>query len=166
MSHEVYFLEMQSWPSVRSSFWTNSGHFSELEDPRSSISIRHPLPSALIITLLALLPGRADPAAVRLWAEARPEFMQTCFPHPSSIRSAAVFRRALKALNSVAFQQCFLAWPIELNPATASESEAPSEKSVLARDGKTLLRSFDRNYQLGTLQRISVQMVQAGITLT
>lgn len=140
-------------------------HFHELEDPRSSMNLRHPLPSVLVIALLAVLSGADGPTAIHLWAEARAEFLRTCLPLPHGIPSRDVFRRVLMALDPVAFQQCFVAWLLELKRAATGESGGPAEKSVLAIDGKTLRRSFDRSHGLGALHLVSVWLTQVGITL-
>ena len=34
-------------------------HFAELEDPRSTVNLRHPLVSVVVIALMAVLPVRA-----------------------------------------------------------------------------------------------------------
>jgi hypothetical protein len=39
-------------------------HFQELEDPRSSINRRHPLPSVVVIALIAVLAGATGPTAI------------------------------------------------------------------------------------------------------
>ncbi|WZO98084.1 transposase family protein [Isosphaeraceae bacterium EP7] len=42
--------------------------FSTIEDPRSHISRRHPLPAVLVIAVLAALAGAGGPTAIALWA--------------------------------------------------------------------------------------------------
>lgn len=41
-------------------------HFDELADPRSSINRLHPLPSVVVIALLAVLSGADGPTAIHL----------------------------------------------------------------------------------------------------
>jgi hypothetical protein len=46
--------------------------FSTLEDPRSHINRRHPLPSILVIAVLA---GAAGPTAIARWAKLKEELL-------------------------------------------------------------------------------------------
>ena len=41
-------------------------HFSKLEDPRSTVNRKHPLPSVIVIAVLAVLAGAAGPTAIAL----------------------------------------------------------------------------------------------------
>jgi predicted transposase YbfD/YdcC len=140
-------------------------HFDELEDPRSSINLLHPLPSVVVIALLAVLSGADGPTAIHLWAKARSDLLQKCLPLPNGIPSKDVFRRVLMAIDPLAFQQCFTAWLMELRQAVQGEGESSTERTVLAIDGKTLRRSFDRSNGLGAMHLVSVWMTQVGITL-
>ncbi|MEZ6056924.1 MAG: ISAs1 family transposase [Planctomycetaceae bacterium] len=136
-------------------------HFDELEDPRSSVNLRHPLPSVIVVALLAVLSGADGPTAIHVCAE----LLLKCLPLPHGIPSKDVFRRVLMAVDPFAFQQCFTAWLVELKRASAGEAEHKSEKPGLAIDGKTLRRSFDRSNGLGAMHLVSVWMTQAGMTL-
>jgi hypothetical protein len=89
-------------------------HFDELEDPRSSVNRLHPLPSVVVIALLAVLSGADGPTAIHLWAEARAQLLEKCLPLPNGIPSKDVFRRVLMAIDPLAFQQCFTAWLLAL----------------------------------------------------
>lgn len=140
-------------------------HFHELEDPRSSINLHHPLPSVLVIALLAVLSGADGPTAIRIWAEARATLLERCVPLPHGIPSKDVFRRVLMAIDPLAFQQCFVAWLKELTQAAAGDDGKLSEKTVLAIDGKTLRRSFDRSNGLGAMHLVSVWLTDVGLTL-
>jgi hypothetical protein len=45
-------------------------HFEELEDPRSTINLQHPLVSVVVIALMAVLAGANGPTAIAKWATA------------------------------------------------------------------------------------------------
>ena len=49
--------------------------FSTLEDPRSEINRRHPLPSVLVIAVLAVLAGAAGPTAIARWAKYKEDLL-------------------------------------------------------------------------------------------
>jgi len=44
------------------------GHFEELEDPRSTVNVQHPLVSVVVIALMAVLAGASGPTAIATWA--------------------------------------------------------------------------------------------------
>lgn len=43
-------------------------HFEKLEDPRSEINRKHPLVSAVVISLMGILGGASEPTGIRMWA--------------------------------------------------------------------------------------------------
>ena len=81
-------------------------HFETLEDPRSSVNLRHPLPSVLVISLLAVLAGAEGPTSIRQWAEAKQELLLSMLFLPHGLPSRDVFRRVLMAIDPQAFQLC------------------------------------------------------------
>ena len=127
--------------------------FDELEDPRSWVNLHHPLPSVLVIALLAVLSGADGPTAIRVWAAARATFLERCVTLPYGLPSKDLFRRVLMTIDPLASQQCFMAWQIELKQAAVGDDGELSEQTVLAIDGKTLRRSFDRSNRNHDLSR-------------
>jgi len=64
--------------------------FSTLEDPRSHINRKHPLPSILVIAVLAVLAGAAGPTAIARWARDSSRASSTCrAASPARTSSAA-----------------------------------------------------------------------------
>src|SRR5437588_7713469 len=84
--------------------------FSTLEDPRSHINRRHPLPSILVIAVLAVLAGAAGPTAIARWAGLKEELLTGILDLPHGIPGKDVFRRVLMMLRPDAFEACFNAW--------------------------------------------------------
>src|SRR5690554_6065110 len=84
--------------------------FSTLEDPRSHINRRHPLPSVLVIAALAVLAGAAGPTAIARWAECKAELLIGPLDLPCGIPGKDVFRRVLMPLKPEAFEDAFNAW--------------------------------------------------------
>jgi hypothetical protein len=95
-------------------------HFSNLEDPRSSINRQHPLVSVVVIALMAILAGAAGPTAIARWARTKEEFLRSILALPAGIPRKDVFRRVLMLLNPAAFQACFAAWLQVLRPGGAT----------------------------------------------
>ena len=50
--------------------------FQELEDPRSSVNLRHPLVSVIVIAVMAVLAGADGPTAIARWAACKEEFLR------------------------------------------------------------------------------------------
>ena len=138
-------------------------HFRELEDPRSSINLRHPLASVVTIAVLAVLAGAAGPTAIARWAALKEEFLVGVLPLPHGVPGKDVFRRVLMALRPEAFQACFAAWLRALR--VEAEAATGVERPTLAVDGKTLRRSHDRKSGLGALHSVSVWASEYGLSL-
>jgi predicted transposase YbfD/YdcC len=138
-------------------------HFAELEDPRSTVNLQHPLVSVVVIALMAALAGAGGPTAIARWAALKGEFLSTTLDLPNGIPRKDVFRRVLMAVRPGAFQACFVNW---LNSLRATAAATSGEKQpVLAVDGKTARRSHDRKKGLGALHSVSVWASEFGLSL-
>jgi predicted transposase YbfD/YdcC len=138
-------------------------HFQELEDPRSTINQRHPLPSVLVIALLAVLAGAGGPTAIARWAKLKKDLLLRVLDLPNGVPGKDVFRRVLMALKPAAFQACFANWVRSLREEAAAETGV--EQPILAVDGKTSRRSHDHNNGLGALHTVSIWASEYGLSL-
>lgn len=140
-----------------------AGHFRELEDPRSSVNLRHPLVSVVVISIMAVLAGANGPTAIAEWARLKEDLLLALLPLPNGIPRKDVFRRVLSILHPAGFQACFVSWLTSLRGKMAAATGV--EQPVLAIDGKTLRRSHDRSRGLGPLHSVSVWATDYGLTL-
>jgi predicted transposase YbfD/YdcC len=138
-------------------------HFQDLEDPRSSINLRHPLVSVVVIAIMAVLAGASGPTAIAKWANLKAELLLKVLKLPHGIPQKDVFRRVLAALKPDTFQACFATWLTALRDAAAKATGV--ERPTLAIDGKTLRRSHDRRRNLGALHSVSVWASEFGLSL-
>jgi predicted transposase YbfD/YdcC len=138
-------------------------HFEELEDPRSTINLQHPLVSVVVIALMAVLAGANGPTAIAKWAALKEEFLIEALNLPHGIPRKDVFRRVLMAPKPAAFQACFANWLRSLRDAAATATGVT--QPVLAVDGKTARRSHDRKNGLGALHSVSVWASEFGLSL-
>ena len=138
-------------------------HFEKMEDPRSTINLRHPLASVIVIAMMAVLAGASGPTAIAVWAVTKQEFLLNQLDLPNGIPRKDVFRRVLMAVRPGAFQACFVNWLKSLRATAAAASGV--EQPVLAVDGKTLRRSHDRANGLGALHSVSVWASEFGLSL-
>jgi predicted transposase YbfD/YdcC len=138
-------------------------HFEELEDPRSTVNLRHPLVSVVVIALMAVLAGAGGPTAIAKWAMLKQDFLLKALDLPQGIPGKDVFRRVLMLLKPGAFQACFANWLQSLRDTAAAATNG--KRPVLAVDGKTARRSHDRKNGLGALHCVSVWASEYGLSL-
>src|SRR3989440_1404819 len=139
------------------------GYFEDLEDPRSSINMKHPLVSVVVIALMAVLAGAGGPTAIARWAEMKKDFLANVLSLPNGVPRKDVLRLVLALLQPAAFQACFANW---LQSLRAKAAEATGvERPILAVDGKTARRSHDRSKGLGALHAVSVWASEFGLSL-
>ena len=149
--------------SVRVALDDVARHFAELEDPRSTINLRHPLQSVIVIALMAVLCGAEGPSGIARWAALKKDLLLAALDLPNGVPCKDVFRRVLSTLRPEAFQGCFASW---LSSLRAAAGEATGvEQPVLSIDGKTSRRSHDRSRGLGPLHSVSIWAGEFGLTL-
>ena len=109
--------------------------FADLEDPRAANARRHSLHDILVIALCAMVCGGQTCTDMELFGHAKREFLQSFLKLENGIPSHDTFSRVLGKLDPEAFQGWFLGF---------MEQFAQGVQGVVAVDGKTLRRSYDR----------------------
>jgi predicted transposase YbfD/YdcC len=137
--------------------------FSTLEDPRSHINRRHPLPSILVIAVLAVLAGAAGPTAIARWARFKEELLTDILDLPNGIPGKDVFRRVLMTLEPAAFEAAFDAWIARLRDEAVAETGV--DRPIISLDGKTARRSHDAGEDLGPLHVVTAWAGEYGLAL-
>ena len=121
-------------------------HFSALADPRQSIKVLYPLEEVLLLTLCAVLCGADGWVSVALFGRQKIAFLRRFLPFANGTPSHDQLGLIFGALDATGFQNCFIAW---------TQSLADTIAGVVAIDGKTVRRSFDRACGKGALHMIS-----------
>src|ERR671917_1764702 len=137
--------------------------FSTLEDPRSHINRRHPLPSILVVAVLAVLAGAAGPTAIARWAKYKEELLMGLLDLPNGIPGKDVFRRVLMIIKPDAFEAAFNAWIARLRDEATAETGV--DRPVISLDGKTARRSHDARNDLGALHVVTAWAGEFGLAL-
>jgi predicted transposase YbfD/YdcC len=139
--------------------------FSTLEDPRSHINRKHPLPSILVIAVLAVLAGAAGPTAIARWAECKAELLARILELelPNGIPGKDVFRRVLMLLTPEAFEAAFNAWIARLRGDATAETGV--DRPIIAVDGKSARRSHDATNERGALHVVTAWAGEYGLAL-
>ena len=111
-------------------------HFAELTDPRIDRSRLHELLDIVAIAICAVVAGADSRDDIEDFGNAKAAWLNTFLDLPNGIPSHDTFRRLFERLDPEEFPRGFLGWIEALHEAT--------ERQVIAIDGKTLRRSFDR----------------------
>src|SRR3954471_7786148 len=114
------------------SIWSS---LAELPDPRSGNARRHKLLDVLTIALTASICGAESCVDFADFARDREALFREFLELPGGMPSHDTFSRVFRLLDPMAFATCFQSFLDELGTDGAR---------MLAIDGKTLRRSFDR----------------------
>jgi len=121
-------------------------YFSALPDPRQSKKVLYPLDEVLLLTLCAVLCGADGWVSVALFGKQKLDFLRRYRPFDNGTPSHDQLGLIFGALDAAAFQTCFIAWTQALSGAISG---------VVAIDGKTARRSFDRAAGKGAIHMVS-----------
>jgi len=113
-----------------------SRFFKDLPDSRGAHGKRHRLTDMMAITICAVICGADGWVEVEDFGKAQEGWLKSFLALPHGIPSHDTFGRVFAALDPAAMERCFLAW-------TAALAKM-SQGQLIAIDGKTLRRSFDR----------------------
>jgi predicted transposase YbfD/YdcC len=122
-------------------------HFGELEDPRIDRHKEHKLIDILLIAICAILCGANDWVAVETFGNAKREWFRRFLALPHGIPSHDTFGRVFALLSPEPLQACFLSWIQAVAQVTDGQ--------VVAIDGKTLRRSYDRRSARAAIHMVS-----------
>jgi predicted transposase YbfD/YdcC len=137
--------------------------FATMEDPRSHINRRHPLPSVLVIAVLAVLAGAAGPTAIARWAECKADLLIGLLDLPYGIPGKDVFRRVLMMIKPEVFEAAFNAWMAHLRGEATAETGV--DRPIIPLDGKTARRSHDAKNDRGALHVVTAWAGELGLAL-
>ncbi len=122
-------------------------HFSSLDDPRRDHGKLHRLEDILVLTICAVICGADSFVAVEAFGHAKHDFLRRFLSLPNGIPSHDTIRVVFTRLDPRHFEQCFLDWVNAVFERTTGK--------VVAIDGKTLRRSYDRSSKKAPLQMVS-----------
>jgi len=129
--------------------------FAELEDPRED-NARHDLCEILVIAFCAMLCGAEDCSDMALFGRAKRDFLRQFLGLRHGIPSHDTFSRVFRLLDPVQFQASFLRFMKDF---------ADTARDVIAIDGKTLRRSFDRASGKSPLHLVSAWAAHSRLVL-
>jgi len=130
-------------------------YFKTLPDPRSRLGRRHRLDELVIIAILAVICATDNWQEVAQFARAKRKWLKTFLELRHGIPSHDTFGRVFAALSPEAFERCFLTGIQTLAEVRPGE--------LIALDGKTLRRSFDRASGKAAIHMISAWSAANGV---
>lgn len=120
--------------------------FEELEDPRTGNAKRHALHEILLIALCTVLCGGETCADMALFGRSKRAFLEEFLTLEHGIPSHDTFSRVFRLLDPDRFHAWFIGF---------MKGFAEACRGVIAIDGKTLRRSFDRAAARSPLHMVS-----------
>lgn len=130
---------------------TLQDHFEDLTDPRRREGT-YPLINIVTIAVCAVICGADDFVSIAAFGRAKMDFFKKFLDLRAGIPSHDRFNAIFAALKPAEFEKCLLSWITSLHEVTAGQ--------VIAIDGKTLRRSYDK-----ASSKSAIHMVSAWATL-
>ncbi|HEY2761747.1 MAG TPA: ISAs1 family transposase [Pirellulales bacterium] len=131
-------------------------HFAELPDPRRG-NVVYPLLNIVVIALCAVISGADDFVAIARWARIKRQWLAQFLDLSAGLPSHDRFNAVLQAIRPAEFEKCLLRWTTALHEVTGGQ--------VIAIDGKTLRRSFDRAAGKSAIHMVSAWATANHISL-
>jgi predicted transposase YbfD/YdcC len=132
-------------------------HFGEMEDPRIERQKQHQLLDVIVIAICAVLCGADDWVAIETFGRAKEAWFRRFLALPNGIPSHDTFGRIFALLSPVQFQECFAHWMQAVAEVVTGQ--------VVAIDGKTLRRSYDRRSAKAAIHMVSAWATQNRVVL-
>src|SRR4028119_975342 len=133
------------------------GHFGAVVDPRCRGKVEHRLTDILVIAVCAVIACAESWNDIALYGRSKLAWLRTFLELPNGIPSHDTFRRVFMLIDPEAFEAGFSAW--------AGSLAAGFEREVVAIDGKTLRRSFDRKHGHAPLHLVSAWASEQDLVL-
>ena len=130
--------------------------FEALEDPRTGNAKLHDLHEVLLIAICTILCGGETCADMALFGRTKLAFLKTVMRLENGPPSHDTFSRLFRLMDPAQFRTCFIAFMRRF---------AESCEGVVAFDGKTLRRSFDKASQASPLHMVSAFAADARLVL-
>lgn len=132
-------------------------HFASVQDPRIERTKDHLLIDILTIAILAVICGADGWVGIATYGKAKQTWLKTFLALPNGIPSHDTFARVFALLEPEQLQTAFLSWVRSVSRLTAGE--------VIAIDGKTARRSYDKGKGKGAIHMVSAWASQNRLVL-
>jgi predicted transposase YbfD/YdcC len=131
-------------------------HFSDVTDPRRGEPV-YPLHNILFIAICAVIGGADDFVAIAKYGRSKKEWLSKFLDLSAGIPSHDRFNAVLALVRPEEFEKCLLAWITSLQEI--------SDGQIVAIDGKTLRRSYDKASNKSAIHMVSAWATANHISL-
>ena len=125
-------------------FWH---YFEEVEDPRVDRTKKHKLVDILFIAAAAVISGADSFVEIEMYGQRKYKWLRQFLELPNGIPSHDTFGRIFAAIKAEQLKKCFLEWIKAIVQTSSGE--------VIAIDGKTVRRSFDKTKEKSAIHVVS-----------
>jgi predicted transposase YbfD/YdcC len=132
-------------------------HFRDLEDPRIDRTKKHMLLDIIALAICAIISGAEGWEDIEVYGKDKYQLLKRFLRLPNGVPSHDTISRVFRRLSPKGFQRCFLAWIESLQETLGLK--------LIAIDGKTARRSFDRKSAKNALHLVSAWSVENHLTL-
>lgn len=132
-------------------------HIAIITDPRIERSKLHSIQDVIVIAVCGMICGADDWVSIEEFGQAKEPWLRTFLELPHGIPSHDTFGRIFAALDPEAFAKFFAAWVRDVADLT--------EGQVVAIDGKTIRRSFDRASSRSAIHMVNAWATESGLSL-
>jgi len=131
-------------------------HFADLTDPRRREGT-YPLINFVVIGVCAVICGADDFVAMAEYGRTKKKFLEQVLDLSAGIPSHDRFNAIFASIKPAEFEKCLLNWITALHEVTAGQ--------VVAIDGKTLRRSYDKANSKSAIHMVSAWATANHISL-
>lgn len=130
--------------------------FAEIEDPRIDRHKKYSLLEVITLVVCGGICGCESWEDFVLFGRYKIEFLRKILPYKAGIPSKSTIHRVMGVIAPEAFESCFYEWVKDISQSMGE---------VIAIDGKTCRRSFDRRRGQSPLHMVSAYGVKRGLVL-
>ncbi len=132
-------------------------HFSSIPEPRIERCRKHELLDILFLSISAILCGADGWEEIEDFGRAKLDWLRRYFPYTEGIPKHDTIARVLSRLDPEALQKSFISWVNAASELTNGE--------VIAIDGKTVRRSFQKGNRKSAIHMVSAWACQNNLVL-
>ena len=133
-------------------------HFTQLSDPRRETkNKKHLFQDIVAIALCGTICGANNWTEVAAYGKAKESWLRTFLTLPAGISSHDTFNDVFMKIDAKQFERCFVSWVASIAPLLPD--------NVIAVDGKTVRRSYDRGESKGAIHMVSAWSTSHSLVL-
>lgn len=131
--------------------------FSDLPDSRIEGKTNHNLIEIIALAICAIVGGCDNWTEIEIFCEGKLDWFKKFLVLKNGIPSHDTFGRVFSLIDSIQFRECFIKWINAIHKTSKGE--------IIAIDGKTVRRSFDRPNKKSAIHMVSAWASNTGLVL-